>query len=74
MHDDRRAQFLGILGPFIHLLGCRRRNVQVVAFTFPGLTLGLMDRLHNEVESLAPAHERLRVDVLVILSEIQPAT
>ncbi len=33
MHDDRRADLLGILGAFIHLFGGWRGDVQVRAFS-----------------------------------------
>jgi hypothetical protein len=35
--------------------------------------LGLAHRLHDELIAVAPAHERLRGDVLVVLGEVEPA-
>ena len=53
VHDDRRADFLGELGPLVHLLRGRRGDVQVVALALTGFGLGLVDRLHDEVEAVA---------------------
>ena len=41
--------------------------------TSPVSGLRLVDRLHAVQEALAPVHERLRVDVLVVLGEVEPA-
>src|SRR5215467_8062916 len=38
------------------------------------LLLRLVHCLHDELESVTPAHERLRRDVLVVLGEVQAAT
>ena len=73
VHDDRHAELLGELGALVHLLRGRRGDVQVVALALAGLGLGLADRLGDEGEAVAPAHERLRVDVLVVLGEVEPA-
>ena len=59
VHDDRRAQLTGELGPFERLLDRRRGHVEVVALALAGVGLGLLDRLHHELVAVAPAHERL---------------
>ena len=74
MHDDRRAELLGELRALVHVLWRRCRNVQVVALSLAGFRLGLLDRFHDEAKPVAPAHKGLRVDVLVVLGEIEPAT
>ena len=48
-------------------------HVQVVALDLAGRRLGAVHALHAEQEAVAPAHERLAVDVLVVLGEVQPA-
>ena len=73
VHDDRHGERLGVFGALVHLLRRGCGNVQVMAFALAGLGLGLFHRLGDEVEALAPAHERLRVDVFVVLGEVQPA-
>jgi hypothetical protein len=44
-----------------------------MALDLAGPLLGPVDRLHREQEAVPPAHERLRVDVLVVLGEVQAA-
>jgi hypothetical protein len=73
VHDDRRAQLLGVFGALVHFFGRRRGNVQVVTLTLAGFRLGLVNRLHAEIETVIPAHERLRIDVFVVLGEVEPA-
>ena len=73
VHDDRHAELLGVLGALVHLLGGRRGHVEVVALPLARLGLGLADRLGHEREAVAPAHEGLRVDVLVVLGEVEAA-
>ena len=41
--------------------------------TSPVAACGLDDSLHAVEEAVAPVHERLRVDVLVVLGEVQAA-
>ncbi len=48
-------------------------HVQVVALALAGLGFGLLDGFGDEGEAVAPAHERLAVDVLVVLGEVQAA-
>mmetsp|Transcript_38712 Transcript_38712/g.90622 ORF Transcript_38712/g.90622 Transcript_38712/m.90622 type:complete len:631 (-) Transcript_38712:1357-3249(-) len=73
VHDDRRADGLGVLGAAVHLFGRGGRHVQVVTLAFAGLPLGLQGGFLHEIEPLAPAHERLAVDVFVVLGEVQTA-
>ena len=48
-------------------------DVEIGALDLAGRGLRLVDRLHAIEEPLAPVHERLRIDVLVILGEVEPA-
>ncbi|TPW15726.1 MAG: Ribulose-1,5-bisphosphate carboxylase/oxygenase large subunit [Acidimicrobiaceae bacterium] len=45
-----------------------------MALAFAGLGLGLLHGLGHVLEAMPPPHERLRVHVLVILGEVEPAT
>ena len=51
----------------------RGGDVEVGALDLAGLGLRLVHRLHAVEEALAPMHEGLRVDVLVVLGEVEPA-
>ena len=73
VHDDRHAELLGVLGALVHLLGRGRGHVEVVALPLARLGLGLADGLRHEREAVAPAHEGLRVHVLVVLREVEAA-
>ena len=68
-----RAEFLGELGALIHILHRRGGDVEIGALDLAGRGLRLVDRLHAIEEALAPMHEWLRVDVLVVLGEVEPA-
>ena len=72
-HDDDRADLLGELRALVHLLHGGRGDVHVVALDLAGPGRGAVDRLHRVQVAVAPAHERLRVDVLVVLGEVQAA-
>ncbi len=72
-HHHDSAELASELGPLVHVLHRRGGHVQVVALDFAGLGLGPVDRLHAVEIAITPAHERLGVDVLVVLGEIQPA-
>jgi hypothetical protein len=72
-HDDDRAQFLGELGAPVHLLHRPGGDVEIVPLDLAGFGGRLVDRFHAVEEPVAPVHERLRVDVLVILHEVEPA-
>ena len=63
----------GEVGPLVHVLHGGGGDVEVVALDLAGPLLGPVDRLHREQETVPPAHERLRVDVLVVLGEVEAA-
>ncbi len=71
MHDDRHAQLFGKFRAAVHLFRGWSGHVQVVTFTFTGFTLGTVNGFRHVFETVTPAHERLGVNVLVILGEIQ---
>ena len=71
VHDDGCADFFGVLSALVHLFRCRRGHIEVVAFTLSGFVFGLKGGLLHEIETLAPTHEGLAVDVLVILGEVK---
>ena len=48
-------------------------DVEIGALDLAGRGLRLVDRLHAVEEAVAPMHEGLRVDVLVVLGEVEPA-
>ena len=73
VHDDGGADFLGVFGALVHLLGRGRGDVQIMTLALAGFLLGLVDGVHDEVEALAPAHERLGIDVFVVLGEVETA-
>ena len=72
-HDDDAAEAGREVGPLVHVLHGGGGDVEVVALDLAGPLLGAVDRLHREQEPVPPAHERLRVDVLVVLGEVQAA-
>ena len=72
-HDHAAAQLLGELGALVHVLHGPGGHVQVGALELAGRGLGTVDRLHAVQEPVAPVHERLRIDVLVVLGEVEPA-
>ena len=72
-HHDDRSELLRELGALVHVLHRRRGHVEVCALDLAGADLRLVHRFHAVEEAVAPVHERLRVDVLVVLEEIEPA-
>jgi len=64
---------LGELGTPVHLLHGPRGDVEIMPFYLTGLGSGFVDRLHAVEKSVAPVHERLRVDVLIVLEEVETA-
>ena len=72
-HDDHRAELAGEIGPLVHLLHRPGGDVQVMPLDLARSRLRPVHRLHAVEEAIAPVHERLRVDVLIVLGEIQAA-
>src|SRR5258706_5702643 len=70
-HDDDTSQLLRKLGSLVHIFHRCSRNVHVMSLDFPGLSTGLVDGLYTIEETVTPAHERLRVDIFVILHKVQ---
>ena len=70
-HDDDRAQFLGERCAPVHFLHVAGRDVEITALDLAGRGGGFVDRIHDVQETIAPVHERLRVDVLVVLHEVE---
>ena len=71
LHDDDRADLLGELGALVHVLHRRRGDVEVVTLDLAGGGLCALHGLHDVDVAVTPAHEGLRVDVLVVLREVQ---
>ena len=74
VHDDRLIEFLSELSALIHLFGSVGGHVEVVTLALTGLLFGQLDGFRNEFEAVLPTLERLGVDVLVVLGEVQTAT
>ena len=72
-HDDDRAEFLRELGALVHLLHRSGRHVHVVALDLSARRRRALDAFDRVHEAVVPAHERLRVDVLVVLREVEAA-
>ena len=70
-HADDAADFLRELGALVHLLHRRGRDVHVMALDLPRLGHGPAHAFHAEQEPIPPPHERLAVDVLVVLGEVE---
>ena len=61
------------VGALVHILHRRGGDVEVVALHLAGRRLRAVHRFHAVQEAIAPVHERLRVDVLVVLREVETA-
>jgi hypothetical protein len=57
----------------VHLLHRAGGDVQVVPLTSPVAALALLTASMHVQEAVAPVHEGLRVDVLVVLHEVEAA-
>ncbi len=66
-------RLLGEVGALVHVLHRAGGHVEVGALDLAGRGLRLVHRLHAVEEALAPVHEGLRVDVLVVLGEVEAA-
>ena len=71
-HDDDRAELAGELRSLVHVLHGSGRDVEIGALDLTGRRTRLVDRIHHVEKAVAPVHEGLRVDVLVVLHEIEP--
>ncbi len=67
------AEFLGEFGALVHVLHGAGGDVEIGALHLAGRGLRPVHRLHAIEEAVAPVHEGLRVDVLVVLGEVEPA-
>ncbi len=72
-HHDDGAELLGKFGALVHVLHRAGGDIEIGALDFAGRRLRAIDRLHAIEKPVAPMHERLRVDVLVVLGEVEPA-
>ena len=72
-HHDAGAEFLGEFGALVHVLHRRGGDVEIGALHLARRRLRPVHRLHAIEKPVAPVHERLRVDVLVILGEVEAA-
>ena len=72
-HDDDAAKLLSEVGALVHLFHGSGGDVQVRALHLTRLGLRLVHGFHAVEEALAPMHEGLRVDVLVVLREVEAA-
>ncbi len=72
-HHDDRAQLLGELRALVHVLHGPGGDVQIRALDLAGGRARLVDGIHDIEEAVAPVHEGLRVDVLVVLHEVEAA-
>src|SRR5664279_2518954 len=71
-HHDHATQLASKVGSFVHLLHGSGGDVQVVPLDLASHSHGAVHRFHAEQVAVAPAHEGLAVDVLVVLAEVQP--
>ena len=72
-HDDAGAELLGEFGALVHVLHRAGGDVEIGALDLAGRGLRLVDRLHAVEKAVAPVHEGLRIDVLVVLGEVEAA-
>src|SRR5579863_7849330 len=73
-HHNRAAQFLGELSALVHLLHSPSSDVQVMPFDLAGDGYGAVHCFHAKEIAIAPAHEGLTVNVLVVFGEVEPTT
>ena len=72
-HHDDRAELLGEFRPLVHVLHRARGHVQIAALDLAGRRLRLVHRLRAVEEAIAPVHEGLGIDILVVLGEVEAA-
>ena len=64
---------LGEFGALVHVLHRRGGDVEIGPFELARRGLRPVHRLHAVEEAVAPVHERLGVDVLIVLGEVEAA-
>jgi len=74
MHDDWYTQIPSDLSAVDHSFGGSCRRIEVVALDLSGLRLCLITSFCNEEEPIAPSHERLAIDILIVLGEVKSTT
>ena len=72
-HDDDGAELAGEFGALVHVLHRRGRDVEIGPLHLARRRLRLVHRLHAIEEPVAPVHEGLGVDVLIVLGEVEAA-
>ena len=72
-HHYHRAEFFRKLGTPIHFFHGAGSHIQIMPFDFAGCGRRAIDGFHHKQKAVAPMHEGLRVDILVILHEVQAA-
>ncbi len=72
-HDDDGTKRMRELGSLVHLLHRARGDIEVVSLYLARGRRRAVHRLHAVQVAVAPVHERLRVDVLVVLHEVEAA-
>ena len=70
-HDDVRAQGLCKLSARIHLFHICGSHIQIVTFNLTGVCLCSVNGFHTKQEAIAPVHERLAINILIVFGEIQ---
>jgi hypothetical protein len=61
------------LGPLVHILHRRGGDVEIGTLDLAGFRHRLVDAIHAVEIAVAPMHERLRIDVFVVLGEVEAA-
>ena len=72
-HDDDGAERLGEFRALIHVFHGARGDVQVMALDFTRRGGSLVDGFHAVQETVAPVHEGLGIDILIVFHEVQAA-
>ena len=72
-HHHHAAQLFGHFGAFVHRFHGAGGDVQVAALDLAGDRLRLVHRVHHVQKAVTPVHEGLRIDVFIVLHEIQSA-
>src|SRR5208283_1119025 len=72
-HDDDGAKLTGKFRALVHIFHRSPGDVEIGSLDLPRRGLRLVYRLHAIEKTLAPMHERLRIDVLVVLGEVKSA-